>query len=156
MNRLFIGEVAPFGNLDRIDFADQIRDRNVGRRELFGVAMVAADPRNLECVALLHLEAATALANRRRWIVVDLASLDRRHVLIEEQRERPDDARLGLAALAEEHHMMAGEHAIFDFGQHGLIVADDARHDALLVAQAYQQVVAHLDSDRLDFVAGAS
>ena len=44
---------------------------------------------------------------------------------------------------------MAGEHAVLDFRQHGVIVADDAGHDSLLVPQALQQIVAHLDTHRL-------
>src|SRR5579871_3237609 len=147
MNSFLICEVAALGNSDWIDLANQIRDRYIGRRKLLSVAMVAADPRDLQKIALLHLQTATALANRRRWIVVDLASFDRRHILIEEQRQRSDNARLGLAAFAEEHHVMTGEHAVLDLRQHGVVVADDARHDAILVAEERQQIIAHLDSN---------
>src|SRR5208282_6187086 len=110
-------------------------DRDVGGRKLFGVAPLAPDPFDFEPVALLGKLAAAALANRRERIVVDLAALDRRYEFIEQQDQRPDDPRLGLPALAEEHHMMAGEYAVFDLRHHRTVVADDPRQDALLVFQ---------------------
>ena len=44
---------------------------------------------------------------------------------------------------------MAGEDAVLDFRQHGLVITDDAGQHALLAAQALEQVVAHLDPHRL-------
>ena len=77
MDRFLVGEVAPLGHLDRIDLADQIRHRDVGRRELFGVAALALDPCDLGRVALLRHELHASPANRRERIVVDLAARDR-------------------------------------------------------------------------------
>ena len=46
---------------------------------------------------------------------------------------------------------MTGEHAVFNFGQHALVVADDPGQDALARAQPVQQVAAHLEPDRQYF-----
>ena len=60
---LLVGEVAALGDLDRIDLADQIGHRNVGRRQLFGVAPLASDPFDLQLVAVLGRQRA---GTRRR------------------------------------------------------------------------------------------
>ena len=39
-----VGQVAALGDLDRVDLADQVGDRDVGRRQLLGVAPVARQP----------------------------------------------------------------------------------------------------------------
>ena len=39
-----VGQVAALGDLDRVDLADQVGDRDVGRRQLLGVAPVAGQP----------------------------------------------------------------------------------------------------------------
>ena len=39
-----VGQVAALGDLDRIDLADEVRDRDVRRRELLRVAPVARQP----------------------------------------------------------------------------------------------------------------
>jgi len=39
-----VGEIAPFGHLDRVDLADQIGDRGVGRGQLLAVALGAVEP----------------------------------------------------------------------------------------------------------------
>jgi hypothetical protein len=116
--------------------------------------MLAANPRDFDLVAMLLFQAPALLANRVRRIVIDLASLNRWHEFVEQQRQRSDDAGLSLTALAEKHHVVAGEDAVLDFRQYGFIVTDNARHDALLGAQAPEEIVTHLDSDRLYFVAG--
>ncbi len=46
-----VGEIAALGDLDRIDFADQIGDRDVRRRQLLAVAAVAIDPLERQRVA---------------------------------------------------------------------------------------------------------
>ena len=52
VERQLVGQVAALGDLDRVDLADQVGDRDVGRRELLGVAPVARDPVDRGRVAL--------------------------------------------------------------------------------------------------------
>ena len=151
MDGLLVGEVAPLGDFDRIDLADQIGHRDVGRRQLLGIAPLASDPFDFQLFAELGRPPPAGAANWPIRIVVDLAALDRRHALVEQVGEQSDEPRLGLSALAEKDHVMAGEHAVFDFGQHALVVADDAGQDALARAQPFEQVAAHLEPDRQYF-----
>ena len=69
---------------------------------------------------------------------------DDRDVRVEQRRQRADDARLRLAALAEEHHVMAGEDGVLDLRDDRVVEADDAGQDALAAASLRQQVAPHL------------
>ena len=40
----FVGEVATLGNLDGVDFTDEVGDGDVGGCQLFGVALLPVDP----------------------------------------------------------------------------------------------------------------
>ncbi len=51
MHRHLAREIAALGMLDHVDFADQVGDGNVGRGELFVIALVAADPGDRRGVA---------------------------------------------------------------------------------------------------------
>jgi len=53
VNRQLVGEVTALGDLDRIDLADEIGDRDVGCRELLTVAAIARDPADLGLVTAL-------------------------------------------------------------------------------------------------------
>ena len=63
-------------------------------------------------------------------VVVDLAAGDDRHPLVEQPGERADHARLGLAPLAEEDHVVAGEEGVLELREHGVLVAEDAGRTA--------------------------
>ena len=109
MDGFLIGEIAALGDFDRIDFADQIGDRDIRRGELFAVAAVAVDP----CESAERRPAPRpSCGNRGRSalrVVVDLATLDDGNALVEQADQAANDARLALAALAEKHHVMAGQ-----------------------------------------------
>ena len=53
VDRQLVGEVAAFGDLDRVDLADEVGDRRVGRRELLAEAAVAVHPLDRRVVAAL-------------------------------------------------------------------------------------------------------
>ena len=65
VDRQLVGEVAALGDADRVDLADQVGDRDVGRRELLAVAAVAADPVDRRVVALLGDQVLAVLRDRR-------------------------------------------------------------------------------------------
>ena len=79
-----VSEVAAFRDLDRVDLADQVGDRDVGRGELFAIAAVAADPCDLDLVSILLDQVEAAAADRLVGMVVDFAPRDDRHGLVEE------------------------------------------------------------------------
>src|SRR5262249_53904809 len=106
VDRFLVGEVAPFGDLDGIDLADQIGDRHIRRRQLLAVAPAPIDPLDLQRLALRRLRLATGLADRLFRIVVNRTSLDDRNLRIEEGQQSPDDARLRLTTLTEEDYVV--------------------------------------------------
>ena len=70
-----VGERAALGDLHRIDVADQVGDRDVGRGELLDVAVVAVHPGDLAALALARQRArARRRRDRRERVVVDLAA----------------------------------------------------------------------------------
>ncbi len=156
VDRQLVGEVAALGHLDRIDLADQIGDRDVGRGQLLAVAPVARQPGDLGGVAALGHALAARRADRRQRIVVDLAAGEHGHGLVEQAGKQPRDPRLGLAALAEQHDVLTAEHGVFDLGDHRVVVADDAGQERLAAPQPGDEVVPHLLLDRLRGVAAGA
>ncbi len=151
-----VGEVAALGHLDRVDLADEVGDGDVGRGQLLAVAPVAREPGHLDGVAALGHALPARGADRRQRIVVDLAAREHGHRLVEQTGEQPRDPRLGLAALTEQHDVLAAQHGVLDLGDHRLVVADDAGQEGLAPAQPGDEVVAHLLLDRLRRVAAVT
>jgi hypothetical protein len=144
-----VGEIAPLRHLDGIHLADEVGDGDVGGGQLLAVAPVARDPGHRRRVALLGEERASGGGDGREGIVVGLAAVQRGHLRVEEAHQEPRHPRLGLAALAEEDDVLAGEDGVLDLREHAVLVADDAGEQRLAVAQARDQVVAQLLLDRL-------
>ena len=61
-----VGEVAALGDLDRVDLADQVGDRGVGRGELLAEAALAVHPLDRRLVAALGDEQAGVVRDRAR------------------------------------------------------------------------------------------
>ena len=124
-------EVSALGHLDRVDLADEVRDRDVGRRQLLGVAPIAWEPVDRRCVAVALDDGAGSGADRPERIVVELPAGDDRQPLVEQAHERTSHPRLGLAALAQEHHVVAGQDGVLDGRDDRFAVPDDARERLL-------------------------
>ena len=135
-----VGEVAALGDLDRVDLADEVGDRRVGRGELLAEAPLAVHPLDRRLVAPLGDEHARVLRDRRVRVVVDLAAGDDRHPLVEQLGERADHAGLRLAALAEEDHVVAGDERVLELRQHGVLVADHAVDERPALGDARDRV----------------
>ena len=151
-----VRQVAALGNLDRVDLADEVGDRDVGRRQLLAVAPVPLDPRHLNRVTILLDKVEAPAADRRERVVVDLAARDRRHVLVEQRDQRAHDAALGLPALAEKDHVVTRDDGIGELRKHGVVVPDDAGEQRLAGAQARDEVSPHLLLDGLVFMAAGA
>ena len=153
---LGVAERAALGDLDRVDVADEVADAGVRSRQLLAVPLVAVQPVDRQVVAELLGEPAAAGADRRVGVVVDLAAVDDRRPLVEQAADRADQPGLALAALAEQHEVVAGEQRALDVGQHRLVEADDAGKPRLARPQPGEQVVADLDLDRFLDMAGGT
>ena len=112
VNGQLVGEVAALGDLDRVDLADEVGDRDVGRRQLLAVAAVAVDPLDLAC-RRPRCRAGRGSAGRSGRTGLSLISQPVIAGISSSRRfdERADEAGLGLAALAEEDDVLAGEDA---------------------------------------------
>ena len=114
VDRQLVGEVAALGHLDRVDLADEVGDGDVRRGQLLAVAAVAARSSRSR-----RRRPPRPPAARQAWqigakrIVVDLAAGDRRHLVVEQADQHARDARLGLAALAEEDRCPARRGSAF-------------------------------------------
>ena len=71
-----------------------------------------------------------------------------RDPFVEQPGEAADDAGLGLAALAEEDHVVTGEEGVLQLGQDGVLVANEAGDDRLTGRDAPGRVAADLLFDR--------
>ena len=71
------------------------------------------------------------LGDRGVGVVEDLGAGDDRQPLVEQVGERADHAGLGLAPLAQEDHVVAGQDGVLELRQDGLLVAEDALDQGL-------------------------
>ena len=122
---LLVGEVPTLGDLDRVDLADQVGDGGVGGGELLAVAQRAVHPVDRRVVAQLGDQRQRVRRDRGVGVVVDLGTRDDRHPLVEQVDQRADHAGLGLTALAEEDHVVAGQECVLELGEDGVVVAED-------------------------------
>ena len=151
-----VGQVAAFGDLDRVDLADEVGDRRVGRGELLAVPVVAVDPGDRRVVAQLGDEVAGVLRHRVVRVVVDLAAGDDRHPLVEQAGERADHAGLRLPPLAEEDHVVAGEQCVLELRHHRVLVAGHPGEQRLAGGDLLDRVLANFLLHRARHPAGCA
>ncbi len=144
VQRQFVGQVATLGDLDRVDLADQVGDRRVGRGELLAEPLAAVHPVDRRVVAHLRDQIASVLRHRLVGVVVDLAAGDDRHPLVEQPGERTDHAGLGLTTLAEEDHVVTGEQRVLELRHHGVLVARHPGEERLAGGDLLDRVLANL------------
>ena len=145
MNRELVREHVPAARCaDWVDVADHIGDRDVGRGELFDVARFAIEPRDRRVVAHFVDLHARELRDRRERIIVDLAPRDHGNRVVEQRRERAEDARLRLTAKTEQDKVVPREQGVHDLRNDGLVVADNAGEDGAALRESGEQIGAQL------------
>src|SRR5581483_6923729 len=132
------------GSFDGIYVADQIRNGHVRSRQFLDIALLRREIGDLHVVAALGDQVAAGFADRSVRIVVDLATCDVRSLGIEQRRECPQHATLGLAPQTEENEIVAGQHRVHYLRDDRVLVAHDSGKDRSPCAKLGQQVVAHL------------
>ena len=136
VHRLGVAERAPLRDLDRVDVTDEVAHAGVGCRQLLAVALAAVLPRHLRPVPLRGDDPPASRAYRVVGMVVDLAAGDDRRPLVQQCHQRADQSGLALAALAEQHHVVAGQDRPFHLREHGVVEADDPREAHLAPGEA--------------------
>src|SRR2546426_2443377 len=152
VNGQLVAEVAALGDLDRVHLADEVGDGDIGGRELLAIAAVARDPGDLGLVAALGHAFTAGLTDRRERTVVDLAAGEPGDLGVEKLDQEARHAGLGLATLAQEHDVLAGENRVLDLGEDALLVPDDPWEDRFALSQPRDQVVPQLLLHRLRLV----
>src|SRR5579885_202071 len=112
----FVGQIATLGHANGVHFADQVRDGDVRRCQLFAIAPVAANPGDSHIIALFFDLDAAGFANRGVRIVVDLAACNNGHFLIQQIDEAARNAGFCLAALSQEDDVLLREDGVLDLG----------------------------------------
>ena len=140
----FVGQVATLGHLDRVDLADQVGDRRVGRGQLLAEPLAAMHPVDRRVVAEFLDQIASVFRNGVVRIVIDLATCDDRHPLVEQPGERTDHARLGLTALAEEDHVVTRQQRVLELRHHRVFVAGYSFEERFAGRDLLDGVLAHL------------
>ncbi len=128
--------VAGARGLDGVDIADEVGDGDVGRGELFDVALDGRHPGDGRVVAERGDEVARKFAQRSVGVVAELGAGDVGRVGVEQRGERAQDAGLGLAAQAEQDEVVAREDGVDDLRDDRVVVADDAGEEAFAFAWA--------------------
>ena len=149
MHRQLVGKIEPrVRGLDRVDVADHVGDRHVGRGELLDESRLAREPADLQAVALLRHARPAGGADGRQRIVVNLAAGNHRDPFVEQIDEAAQNAALGLPAESEQDEIVPGENGIDELRNDGVVVADDARKERFASLQLANEVVADFLFDR--------
>ncbi len=127
-----------------IDVADDVGDGHVRRGQLLDEAIVGRQPGQGRLVAALLHEVAAAAAQGPQRVVVDLAAGDDGQGRIEQVGEAAQEPALGLAAQAEQDHVVPRQDRVRDLGDDRFVVAEDAREEGLARFELADQVPAHL------------
>ena len=91
----------PSATLMGVDVADQVRDGDVGGRQLLGIAIVSVDPLDGRLVTPLGDQRARFGGDRGEGVVVHLAARHLRQPLVEQRHHRADHPALRLAAFSQ-------------------------------------------------------
>ena len=144
MHRQLVRQQVPAaGRLDGIDVADDIRDGDVRRGELFNEPQLARQPRDRRLLAALGDQLAAVLRNRLERIIVDLAACENRDLLVEQRHELAENAALRLAAQAEQDEVVTREDRVDELGNHRLFVTHNAGKQRRAVLEQADQVFPH-------------
>ena len=122
VDRELVGEVAAFGHLDRVDLADQVGDRGVRRGELLAVAFAAVHPGDRACLRRPRRRGRGRTRDTGWYgssLISDPATIGS-HSSSRSTSERMMRA-LGLTALAEEDHVVAGDERVLERGQDAVL-----------------------------------
>ena len=89
-------------------------------------------------------------------VLAQLGALDHRRPLVEQAGQCPQQPRLALAALAEQHDVVAGDQGPLQLRKHGVLEPQDARPHVAALGQRGQQVLPNLGFDAPLAMAGGT
>ena len=153
VNRQLVRQIMPFRHLDGVDFANQVGDGNVGRRQLFRVALFPRQPLDGRIVALFGHPVVAGAADGGVGVAVDFAAGHFGDGLVQQIDHTADEPRFGLPPLAQQNDILPGQDGVFQLGNHRLLKADDAGEDDFFGADFGDEVMADFLADGPGLVA---
>ena len=140
----FIGSTSPIRSATLVS----------GRGQLLGVPLVAVPPLDRQVVAELGGPALRLVDDRLVGVLAELGAGDHRRPLVEQPDQGAQQPGLALAALAEQHDVVAGDQRPLELRDDGVLEAVQPGPRVAALAQRGEQVVADLGAQRLLDVAG--
>ena len=108
-----------------IDITDKVGDGDIRRVQLFNIPLFGREISDRSCIPMFAYLVVAALADRRIRVVMNLASRNVGHLLIEKRGKRAQYPAFRLAAQAQENEIVSRQNRIHDLRYHGIVVADD-------------------------------
>ena len=150
---LRVAERAALGHLHRVDVADQVGHRRVRGGQLLGVPLVAVLPLHGQRVTLRGRPPLRGVGDRVVGVLAQLGAGDHRRPLVEQADQGAQQPGLALAALAEQHHVVAGEQRPLQLRDHGALEAVQPGPRVAALAERVEQVAADLLAQRPELMA---
>ena len=141
---LGVAEPAALGHPHRVDVTDQVGDAGVGGGELLGVPLVAVPPLDRQVVTALGRPPLRLHGDRLERVLAQLGPGDDRRPLVEQADQAAQQAGLALAALAEQHDVVAGEQGALELGDDAAAEAVQPGPRVVAGREGGEQVVADL------------
>ena len=148
VERQDVGQVAALGHLDRIHFADQVRDRDVRGRQFLGVAAVTREPRDGRFITQLRDDGARGRTDRCERVVVQFSAFDHRQPRVQQLDQHSRHPRLRLPALPEKDEIVPGQDRVLDRRHDRVLEADDPRQERAALGHSCEQIASELLLDR--------
>ena len=123
MKGQLVREVPALGDADRVDLADQVGDRGVGRGQLLREALAAVHPGDRGVRPLGCHEVDPVTRDRCERVVADLRAGDDGQPFVEQVHEGPGDPGLRLPPLAEQDQVVARQQGVLELRQDRLVEA---------------------------------
>jgi len=141
VNCQFVAQIAPRAScFDGVHVAEDVCNRDVRRGEFFHEARVARQPCDWCGVAAIGNQVPAGTAQRREWIVVNLASGNVGNFHVQEINQAAQDAALGLASQTQEDEIMTPQNRIGDLRQNGILISMNAGKKRLSGLELLQKV----------------
>src|SRR5438094_1472848 len=145
VHRQFAAEFMPAAcSFNGIDIADQIRNRDIGSRQLFYVAILGSEISDGRAVAVLGDFLMAAAADGGIRVVMDLAGGDVRHLRGKQRCKGAKDPAFCLSTQAQQTEIVARENSVDDLRYDSVFIPHNSRKKRATLAQFADKIVAEL------------
>ncbi len=145
VHRQFAAEFMPAAcSFNGIDIADQIRNRDIGSRQLFYVPILGSEISDGRAVAVLGDFLMAAAADRRIRVVMDLAAGDVWHLRVKQRCKGAKDPAFCLSTQAQQNEIVARENSVDDLRYDSVFIPHNSRKKRATLAQFADKIVAEL------------